>query len=108
MPAWRRHCHRLLAVALVAWQVGVSGCRATESSAPPSPPANDFLFLSGMAGNEPVSRGQKDDHVVQSMLEIRPEDPGSRENRTARIRAIVNGEAILDEEVVAAGFQQLV
>jgi len=110
MPAWRRHSHRLLALALVACQVSLYGCQATESRSSPvaSSPANDFLYLSSMAGNEPVQRGQKEDRVTPGLLEIRPDDPGSRENRTARIRAIVNGEAILEEEVLAASFQQLV
>src|SRR5262245_9984100 len=105
MPGWRRHSHRLLVLAVAAWQVGLIGCRATEARYPgeSAPPANDFLYLSSMAGNAPVQRGQKDEGVTPNPLELRPEDPGSRENRTARIRAIVcsgsSREAILDEEV---------
>src|SRR5262245_32591282 len=91
MPAWRRHSHRLLVLALVAWQAGLVGCIATEPKPPgdPAPPANDFLYLSSMAGCQPTSRGQKEEQLTPGPLELRPDDPGSSENRTARIRAIV-------------------
>jgi hypothetical protein len=67
-----------------------------------------IVSLASMAGNGVAQRGQKEDPaVILSVLEIRPEDPGSKDNRSARIRAIVNGEAILDEEVLASAYQQL-
>jgi parvulin-like peptidyl-prolyl isomerase len=110
MTAWRRHSHRLFAFALGAFHVTFGGCQAKEVRAPANPPPpNDFVTLTSMAGNEVTQRGQKEDRaILPSVLEIRSNDPGSKEYRSARIRAIVNGDAILDEEVQAAAFQQLV
>jgi parvulin-like peptidyl-prolyl isomerase len=108
MPAPGR-LYRLLGLSLLALPAGLCGCQAREVRSPvTAPPANDFAQLSSMAANGPTPRGQSPDRIIPTILEIRPEDPGSREGRTARIRATVNGEAILDEEVYAAAFQQLV
>jgi parvulin-like peptidyl-prolyl isomerase len=108
MPPWRRLSHRLLALALAGWHLG---CQAPA----PRPMAGgltpDFVSLTSMAGCEsPVglTRGQKDERdPTPGPLEIRPGDPGSRDHRAGRIRAVVNGEAILDEEVIASAYQQL-
>jgi parvulin-like peptidyl-prolyl isomerase len=108
MPApGRLHC--LLALSLLALPAGLCGCQTRQALSPiNTPPANDFAQLTSMAGNDPTPRGQSPERIIPTILEIRPEDPGSRESRAVRIRATVNGEAILDEEVHAAAFQQLV
>jgi parvulin-like peptidyl-prolyl isomerase len=58
----------------------------------------------------PVARGQKPASPEPSgpnPLNLGPGDPGSKDARGARIRAVVNGEAILEEEVIASAYQVL-
>lgn len=114
MRPWRYHAKRLLVAGFAAWQLGLGGCQAKELQTPTSGLTPDFVSLVNMAGSEVVppsqfvSRGQKKEENAGNSLDIKPTDPGSQEGRTARIRAVVNGEAILDEEVTAAAFQKLV
>jgi peptidyl-prolyl cis-trans isomerase SurA len=111
MLAWHR-LHRLLAVALAVGPLGLVGCQGKDVRPPLAGAAPDFVSLVSMAGSPApptLTRAQKEPRDSEvGVLEIRADDPGSRENRSARIRAVVNGEAILDEEVVASAFQQLV
>jgi parvulin-like peptidyl-prolyl isomerase len=110
MRAWQRHSHRLFAVALTAWQLTLGGCQPKEVRPSTAGLSSDFVSLASLAGNDApatLTRGQKSDSVA-GILEIRADDPGSREYRAGRIRAVVNGDAILDEEVLAAAYQQLV
>lgn len=107
MKAWRSH--RWLAVALAAWPFSL-GCQAREvqpSAAGITPDFGSLVSMAGATSPARQMRGQKDANDP-GLLVIRHTDPGTRENRSARIRAVVNGEAILDEEVVAAAYQQLV
>lgn len=98
MPARLR---QTLLLAFVACQAGF-GCQAREIRPPSAPPpANDYLSLTG-------ARGQMDDRPRDGGLGQRPAEPGVGETRVARIRATVNKEAILEEEVVASALQQLV
>ena len=105
MSGWRR-THTLVTF-VVSIVVGVAGCQAADHRPVGGPPA-DYGSLLDLPGSMPVgaARGQKP-QPGSSPLELGPADPGSRESRGARIRAVVNGEAILDEEVVAAAFQQM-
>jgi hypothetical protein len=104
---WRRHT-QWLAVSVFSCQLVLGGCRAAERPAIDgySP---DFTTLLKLPGSEAaVARGQQPPQPpVKSLLELGPESPGNRDTRTARIRATVNGEAILDEEVTAAAMQGL-
>jgi hypothetical protein len=90
------------------------GCSLGCQMQPPRPAVldPDFPALLSEAGGPPapLTRAQKPDPDLSTkgMLELGPNDPGSRDTRGARIRAVVNGEAILDEEVVAAAFQAMV
>src|SRR5690242_4390594 len=103
MVRWRGH--RLWTSAVLAAGVGLGGCQATErpsfAGAPP-----DFVSLLNLPGAEQPTlvRGQKKSEDVKGLLEM---GPGSAGNGTCsgRIRATVNGEAILDEEVLAAAMQ---
>ncbi|MGL4550635.1 MAG: peptidylprolyl isomerase [Gemmataceae bacterium] len=104
MNGW--HGRRLCALSLVGWGLLASGCQAGTPVARPSGSA-DFPALLQMAGADTaVSRGQKPD-AKPNPLNFRPDDFGSSETRTARIRAVVNDTAILDEEVLAAAYQGL-
>jgi hypothetical protein len=100
---------RLLAASVLAGQLSLSGCQATERPqlAGFQP---DFTTLLKLPGSEAaVARGQKPPGVSpqKSLLDLGPEATGSREGRGARIRATVNGEPILDDEVMASAFQAL-
>jgi parvulin-like peptidyl-prolyl isomerase len=93
--------------------LGGSGCQAATPRPAALGPEPDFVSLASMAGSPTpavLTRGQKGEPVGRpaSLLELGPEATIGRENRSARIRAVVNGEAILDEEVYAAAYQQLV
>lgn len=103
---WRRN--RLLLASVLAGQFALGGCQAAER---PSIDGfrPDFTTLLKLPGSESaVARGQKPGQAPpRSLLELGPETPGNREARGARIRATVNGEAILEEEVVAAAIQGL-
>lgn len=107
MVWWRGH--RCICSAVLAGGVWLSGCQATErpSLAGIQPDFGSLLALPG-SPQEAVARGQKAaPEGPRSYLELGPDTPGSRDARSARIRAVVNGEAILDEEVAAAAFQAL-
>ena len=112
MRAWCRAQH-LFGLAVFLAQLGLTGCQAAS---PPRPSevglTPDFVSLASMAGSPTpgaLTRGQKPERSRTSagLLEL-TDKPGSHENPSARIRAVVNGEAILDEEVVAAAYQSLV
>jgi parvulin-like peptidyl-prolyl isomerase len=99
-------------MSLVASGFALGGCQGQQVIPPGIKP--DFPTLLNMSGSpapEPLARAQKQDRPgisTKSMLELGPGAPGNPDTRGARIRAVVNGEAILDEEVVAAAFQNLV
>src|SRR5262245_33564947 len=104
-----RRRYRLLAAALLAGPLLVGGCQgAGRQKVDGFQP--DFTTLLKLPGSESelVSRAQKPGKPAEkSLLELGPEAAGSPESRGARIRATVNGEAILDEEVLAAAFSVL-
>jgi parvulin-like peptidyl-prolyl isomerase len=99
-------------MSLLASGVALGGCQGQQVIPPGLKP--DFPTLLNMTGSpapEPLTRAQKQERPgvsTKSMLELGPGAPGSPETRGARIRAVVNGEAILDEEVFAAALQNLV
>jgi PPIC-type PPIASE domain len=97
-----------LVPSFVSLIVGVAGCQAGNQRPDPGYKP-DLGSLLDLPGSMPASsaRAQKPQPVPPSLLERVPADPGGRETRGARIRAVVNDVAILDEEVVAAAFQQL-
>ncbi len=107
---WRRTT-RFFAVSLLASGFGLGGCQGQQVG--PAGVKPDYPNLLGMAGSpapEPLVRAQNGDRPgvsTRSMLDLSPGDPGSKEAHGARIRAVVNGEAILDEEVEAASYQGL-
>lgn len=107
--SWWRDYGLFVATVLTAG-VCLGGCQATErpSLAGIRPDFASMLSLPG-SSEAALARGQKPQPADggKSYLEIGPEAPGSKDSRTARIRAVVNGEAILDEEVIAAAFQGL-
>lgn len=97
---------RLFALSLAGWGLLAGGCQAAN---PPVRPegVTDFPALLQMAGNSTtVNRGQKPEPKANP-LNFRPDDFGTSETRTARIRAVVNNTAILDEEVLVAAYQAL-
>lgn len=103
---FRRRGFRLLATTLLVGPVTLTGCQAAGPVAAVGP-RPDFTTLLKLPGSEAaVMRGQKPAGGPQkSMLElVSAVEPNAR---AARIRATVNGEAILDEEVNAAAFQGL-
>lgn len=103
-----RRRNQLLAATVLAGQLALGGCQAAER---PSLDGfrPDFTTLLKLPGSEAsVARGQKPPQPGPSnLLDLGPDSPGNREARGARIRATVNGEAILEEEVVAAALQGL-
>src|SRR5829696_7979345 len=104
MNGW--HGRRLCALSLAGWGLLAAGCQAGTSVTRPAGSA-DFPALIQMAGTPTaINRGQKPD-AIPNPLNFRPDDPGSPETRTARIRAVVNDRAILDEEVQASAYQAL-
>ncbi len=111
MVAWRR-LNRLLSPGVVLVHLLLAGCQAAAPRPSQSGLQTDFVSLASMAGAAGaggLSRAQKADReaTASGLLEL-PPDAGSPENHTARIWAVVNGDAILYEEVVAAAYQQLV
>jgi parvulin-like peptidyl-prolyl isomerase len=105
---WRRG-FRLLAASLLSSQVALStGCAGDRPQVDGFSP--DFATLLQLPGSEShVARGQKPAQAAtKSLLELGANTANDKETRSARIRATVNGEAILDEEVSAAAFQSLV
>src|SRR5262245_51657551 len=102
MVRWRGH--RLWTSVVVAAGVSLGGCQAIErpsyAGAPP-----DFVTLLNLPGAErpTLVRGQKKSEEPNGLLEIGPE--AGHGTRSGRIRAVVNGEAILEEEVIAAALQ---
>ncbi|MFO0842517.1 MAG: peptidyl-prolyl cis-trans isomerase [Gemmataceae bacterium] len=106
----RRHRTRLLASAVLAG-LALGGCQASGPARVADdgfvPDFTTLLKLPGSESAPAVTRAQKPAPPGPSVLELGPDAPGSKEARSARIRATVNGEAILDEEVVAAGLTQL-
>lgn len=102
---WRRR-HRLLAASVLGGQLALSGCQAAERPRLASGFQPDFTTLLKLPGSEAqVMRGQKPTvKAIHSFLELGPDAPGNKDARTARIRATVNGDAVLDDEVSAAAF----
>jgi parvulin-like peptidyl-prolyl isomerase len=100
-----------LGLALGVALSGGAGCQAGPTAALAAGARPDFPDLLAMSGSEaaPLTRGQKPpaEKGGRGLLEIGPDDPGSKDSRGARIRAVVNGEAILDEEVIAAAYQSM-
>jgi hypothetical protein len=106
MTCWRDRA--TFTAALLALVVGPSGCQAASrpSLAGLTP---DYASLMSLPGCQSPSqaRGQKPT-PLPSFLELGADAPGNKESRTARIRAVVNGDPILDEEVQAAALQHLI
>jgi parvulin-like peptidyl-prolyl isomerase len=105
----RRRGVRLLTATLLAGQLSL-GCQAEEKPRVAAGFQPDFTTLLKLPGSESeVARAQKPGEAAKqkSLLEIGPDAPGSRDARGARIRATVNGDPILDEEVLAAAFQSM-
>jgi hypothetical protein len=107
-----RSSSHLFAVSLLASGLGLGGCQGQPII--PLGIKPDFPTLLSMSGSaapaEPLVRAQNQERPgvsSRSMLDLGPGAPGSPDTRGARIRATVNGEAILDEEVFAAAFQSL-
>jgi hypothetical protein len=88
--------------------LGLAGCQQ------PRPDQNrlqpDLPALMQLPAGDAQARGQKADRTARStsggLLDLGPEPAGS-EQRIARIRAVVNGEPILDEELLVACYQGL-
>jgi parvulin-like peptidyl-prolyl isomerase len=95
--------HGWLGLSLVA-TLALGGCQ----SAPPDRTARAPDLPDPLADPQVPqhARAQKADHAV-SLLDQGLRPTGGKGSRLARIRAVVNGEPILDEEVVAAGYQGL-
>ncbi|MBY0231377.1 MAG: hypothetical protein K2W96_19000, partial [Gemmataceae bacterium] len=91
---------RLFASWVVAWVVTLGGCGSRPLARPSGPPPDS----SGLAPG--TLRGRMGD-PKPNLLDLKPDDPGSREDRGARIRALVNGQAILEEEVQASALPLL-
>jgi parvulin-like peptidyl-prolyl isomerase len=97
----------MLLAALGSLVCAAGGCQAKERQ-PDSAPNPDFASLLNLPGCQPAlaARSQKP-APRPSPLELGDDAPGNKAARSARIRAVVNGEAILDEEVQAAAIQVL-
>jgi parvulin-like peptidyl-prolyl isomerase len=92
----------LLGLSLVAC-LAPAGCQTAK----PDPAFRPEL--PAPLGVAALARGQKPPRPHDNLLNLGPDDPGGgREHRAARIRAVVNGEPILDEEVESAAYQNLV
>jgi parvulin-like peptidyl-prolyl isomerase len=106
-----RRSTRLFAVSLLVSGIGLGGCQGQQVI--PLGIKPDFptlLSMTSTAPSEPLFRAQNQERPAastQNMLELGPGAPGNPDARGARIRAVVNGEAILDEEVYASSFQTL-
>jgi hypothetical protein len=111
MVWWWRGTRRFALSLLLAVPMALAGCQAQQTAPLAGRPV---VGVSSSQGSDAAAllRAQKpestDAAIRQSMLELGPADPGSRDTRASRIRAVVNGEAILDEEVMAAAFQGMV
>jgi parvulin-like peptidyl-prolyl isomerase len=107
MRAWRR-ANGLLSGSVLLGPLLLAGCQA---AAPPPSQAGlqpDFVSLASMAGAATpttLTRGQKAEPGPTGLLDLPPEPSTSQGNRSARVRALVNTEPILDEEVYAAAYQ---
>ncbi len=98
---------RLLASAILTSQLALGGCQGAEK-AKSHDFHPDFTTLLKLPGSETSARAQKKETPTRSILELGEEESlGEQVTRGARIRATVNGEAILEEEVVAAAIQPL-
>jgi hypothetical protein len=107
-------CVGLFSLSLLAFLAG-AGCR----SAGTAPAANHDLPILLDAGARTAAdtgdaptlvRGQKPiPRPRDNLLNLGPDSPGGggEERRAVRIRAVVNGEPILDEDVVSAAWQPL-
>jgi parvulin-like peptidyl-prolyl isomerase len=90
--------------------LGLAGC---QSAGPPKDRLQPDLpaLLNLPAGDPGQARGQKEERTARrpagSLLNLGPEAAGGGDRCIARIRAVVNGEPILDEEVLAASYQGL-
>ncbi|MFM7151506.1 MAG: peptidylprolyl isomerase [Gemmataceae bacterium] len=105
----RHHYQRWMASGLLASQFFLGGCQAQQrTNLDGFRP--DFTTLLKLPGSETaVVRGQKAATTAPvSYLEMGPDSAGNKDQRSARIRATVNGEAILEEEIVAAAIQGLI
>jgi parvulin-like peptidyl-prolyl isomerase len=103
--------HLFVGSALVACGAVLSGCARDRSLVESVEP--DLVRGIAEAGpGEPLSRSQKPDSGVRSasLLDTAPERSSEvvMSRPAARVRALVNGEAILDEELKAASYQGLI
>jgi parvulin-like peptidyl-prolyl isomerase len=107
--AWQR----FIGSALVVFSLAPGGCESSRTLARnqilEDPEMMSAIFRNG--GQEPeVSRGQKPDlRPPTTLLDVAPDRPGdvSYGQHAATIRAIVNNQAILDEEVRSSAYGQL-
>ena len=93
---------RLIALSALGWSLALAGCGSVPKARPSA--GTPGFALPPLAAAP--ARGQKPEPKV-NMLDIRPEDPGSPESHGARVRAMVNGQAILEEEVQASALQSM-
>jgi hypothetical protein len=98
--------HGLPGLALIAAGL-LAGCSTGRPGLEAPPNCAELLTMPGGAA-PPQARAQKPEKLKSNPLDIGPNDPGSQENHGARIRAVVNGDPILEEEVYAAAYQNLV
>src|SRR5262245_11901740 len=102
--------HRVLAVTAIAAQLGLAGCQGAAPRPGSSWSQPDFASLVSMAGSTApaaTARAQKGDAKAQSgILELGYRETPGAEN-ASRIRAVVNGDAILEEELLAMALPQL-
>ena len=82
---------------MLAAGVGLGGCQATERPSNALPPP-DFVALLNLPGAQQPTlvRGQKKTDEPKGLLEMGPGAAG-KGTCSGRIRAVVNGEAILDD-----------
>ena len=104
MVCWRRS--DWVVTSLVSVVLGAAGCQSDKQLIDPGFKP-DPASLMGLPGSMPSAARAQKPPATTSPLELGPAEPGSSQTRGARIRASVNDVAILDEDVVAAGFQQL-
>jgi parvulin-like peptidyl-prolyl isomerase len=106
----QRRALDLFVLAVALGVVAILGCRAAERPdlVRPKLPGPKIGSEQAAAAVKPVSRAQAPTGSTFQPLELGPEAPGQTGARGARIRAVVNNEAILEEEVLAAAYQQLI
>jgi parvulin-like peptidyl-prolyl isomerase len=107
--------HRIVGLALVIHACTLAGCESSKSTVVHNQFLQDPEVMAAIARNGApapgidATRGQKPDVRPASLLDVPPERPADVTNSlpTVVIRAVVNGQAILDEEVRASGMRDL-